>query len=405
MPVAPSLSAKSLEIRNKSCEGSALAPLTREDASAVGSSSIRESRVASRTTDSASVTDATTEESIFAIREMVTNHWRLETIFTGISLGVFDTFPPPPGNMTPLELATKLDLDESRCHRLLRALCSANVMTEAPAGFFQLNTTGNLLRKENANSMQPYLVLHSSTPMRKLWEVLPDALKKKNANKTTMELAYKVKDLAEYTAKKDMSYESVVSGGIGALLRSDNMAGLRVYSFAKFATVTDLMSGDGRLLCEIVARYPNMKGIIHKQSTSPWAKDYGPSIWPKKMNLESRVTEVPADRFTGASIVPSDCYIIRRVKVYSEARMVECFKAIHKVSPAHAKLVVISRLLPISCEQDPHGLALHDVHMMLSSNSRDRSYTETKDLFNTCGWKLNFADEWLGVTTLEFIKA
>ncbi|TPX34692.1 hypothetical protein SmJEL517_g02768 [Synchytrium microbalum] len=345
------------------------------------------------------------EESIFAIRDMVTNHWRLETIFTGISLNLFDTMPPPPCTMTATEIATKLDLDESRCIRILRALCSANVLMEEPGVAFKLTTTGNLLRKSHPDSMNPYLAWQLSTPMQNLWSALPEAFRKKNANKTAMEVANKVKDLAEFTAKKDKSFERVVAGGIGALLRSDNMASHRVYSFAKFGTVTDLMAFDGRLLCEIVARHPDMKGIIHKQWPSPWAKNYRPSIWPTKLNLESRVTEVAADRFTGAGLQPSDCYIVRRVKIYDDQQIMDCFKAVHKIGPAHAKLVFISRLMPLSSEPDPHGLALHDVHLMLSSNSRDRNYNETKDMFSSCGWKLTFADEVRGVTTMEFAKA
>ncbi|TPX51002.1 hypothetical protein SeLEV6574_g00569 [Synchytrium endobioticum] len=348
-------------------------------------------------------------DSIYAIRSMVSQRWESEAIFSAVTMGLFDAFPAPPATATSEQISTQMNWDPLRCTRFLRALCAANVIKEEAPDNFMLLPTGDLLRRENPDSMADYIYFHNSQPIKALWNILPDVLdKKKSAGKCAMELVYKVADLSEYAAKKDKSFDNVILTHVNAVIRADNLAALRVYSFSKFNTITDLTPGDGRLICEIVqgSKNQNLKGLIHKQISTTRVKQDFSSPWPAKLNLESRVTTATADRFTGEGLQPSDCYIIRRIKVYSEQKMIECYKAVHKVAPPHAKLVVIGPLLPLPCEPDTNGIALFDMfQMMISSNSRTRPYCETKKMFASFGWKLTFVDENQGVSVLEFAKA
>jgi hypothetical protein len=175
-----------------------------------------------------------------------------------------------------------------------------------------------------------------------------------------------------------------------AELQNDAMAGftqnargdlLDVYDLPEGGTVADIGGADGTLLVELLARYPERRGILFDQPSSvPAAR---PTV--RAAGLDERVEIIAGDFFE--SVPTADVYVLSAVlQDWGNASALRILQNVAKSAPAGARLVVVDMVVP---EGDgPHPTKMIDITMLGMLGGRQRSESEWRRLLADAGFTL-----------------
>ena len=94
-----------------------------------------------------------------ALIRMMTGYWVSQALYVAAKLGVADLLVDGPRSVEDLAKATLTDPPSLR--RVLRALASAGVFTEASPGVFALTPLAGLLRTGTADSMNALAIMYA----------------------------------------------------------------------------------------------------------------------------------------------------------------------------------------------------------------------------------------------------
>ncbi len=94
-----------------------------------------------------------------ALLQMMTGYWVSQALYVAAKLGVADLLADGPRSVEDLAKATLTDPPSLR--RVLRALASAGVFTEAGPGVFALTPLAGLLRTGTADSMNALAIMYA----------------------------------------------------------------------------------------------------------------------------------------------------------------------------------------------------------------------------------------------------
>src|SRR4029453_7472137 len=102
--------------------------------------------------------------------QMMTGYWVSQALYVAAKLGVADLLADGPRPVE--ELATTTQTDASSLRRVLRALASAGVFTEARPGTFALPPLAALLRTGTSASMRALAIMYAEEQYRAWGDVL-----------------------------------------------------------------------------------------------------------------------------------------------------------------------------------------------------------------------------------------
>jgi orsellinic acid C2-O-methyltransferase len=159
------------------------------------------------------------------------------------------------------------------------------------------------------------------------------------------------------------------------------------YPFGNFGWIVDVGGGIGTLLLPILDRYPEMRGTIFEfPDVAAQAREHIAAV-----GLAARCDAVDGDaRITAPA--GADGYVMKavlhgRTDDEAEAILRNCRRAM----PAHAKLLIIERLLPERIAPDD-ALArenlLADINIMVAAGGRERTEAEYRTLIVKAGLRL-----------------
>src|SRR5215207_11291718 len=96
--------------------------------------------------------------------QMMTGYWISQALYVAAKLGVADLLADGPQPVE--ELATATQTDARSLRRLLRALASVGVFTEASPGAFALTPLAALLRTGTPDSMRALAIMYAEEQYR-----------------------------------------------------------------------------------------------------------------------------------------------------------------------------------------------------------------------------------------------
>ncbi|MGH9925497.1 MAG: methyltransferase family protein, partial [Nitrososphaeraceae archaeon] len=109
------------------------------------------------------------------VLDIIFGRWRSQILYTGVVLGVFDSFKSDAKNTS--DIANGLYLDYELTYRLLRALGSLGlkeeVNSEDGSSRFSLTAQGKLLTKDHAQSLRGITLLEEGPEHYAIWTHLP----------------------------------------------------------------------------------------------------------------------------------------------------------------------------------------------------------------------------------------
>src|SRR5881394_868443 len=160
------------------------------------------------------------------------------------------------GPLPVSELAAQAGVKADPLYRVLRVLASVGVFQELPAKAFGPTSISELLRSDVPGSMRE-MVLWMSNPFHfKVWAELGYSVE---TGKPGVERAYGKSCFDAIFGDPEIA--SDFNNATSCLSRMIAPALLEVYDFSGINTLVDIAGGHGAVLCEVLSRYPKMKGI------------------------------------------------------------------------------------------------------------------------------------------------
>jgi hypothetical protein len=276
------------------------------------------------------------------------------------------------------DLAAEAGVREDSLYRVLRALSSAGIFTEASPRTFALTPAAALLRK-GAHGLGDGIEFITDTPHFRVYGELAHTLL------TGTPAGEKVfgMPLFEYLPR-DPAWARSFNDAMTAFSASVMPAVLQAYSFDGIDVLVDVAGGHGYVLTSVLREYPSMRGILF--DADHVVAGAGPLI--ARAGVEGRCRTEAGDFFAG---VPQggDAYIMKNiVHDWDDDRAVVILGHIRQALAGRrgGRVILLEAVIPPGDE--PHLSKLIDLEMMLMPGGRERTADEFAALFARAGLAL-----------------
>jgi hypothetical protein len=280
------------------------------------------------------------------------------------------------------ELAASSGLKEDHLFRVMRALKSYGIFDQTGDGRWKNNAQSSVLIKDapgSLHTMVHHIAHESFYAYSKMYEGC-----KAGETKTPWDLYAGEPIWKWYAAPENEFALHNFNTFMVANSKIDMAAVLNDYDWKKYSasTVADIGGGKGHLLKELMAKYPEMKGIVFDL---PDVISDTKEFWE---GSDDRVEIVAGDFFKG--VPKSDVYVMKHIlHDWSDEKCVEILTAMHPTMKSNdSKLVVIEAILPEDKPLEPWHSFL-DIQMMSLVGGKERTPSDWKKLFGQAGFKLH----------------
>jgi hypothetical protein len=307
------------------------------------------------------------------MHHLLAGGWVAQIIHTAAELGLADHFGGEDQDVASLASAT--GTHPPSLSRLLRALAAMGVVHETEDRRYTLTSLGATLRTDQPGSMRAWARFILGDEMARTWRALPHTVRTGDIGFRhafgTDQRSY----LATHPEFATLFNAAMLSGtqGVNAEIGAH-------YPFGNFGWIVDVGGGIGTLLLPILDRHPEMRGtILEFPDVAAQARERIAAA-----GLAARCDAVDGDaRITMP--VGADAYVMKAVlhgRTDNDAKAI--LRNCRHAMPAHAKLLIIERLLPEGIDPD-NALArenlLSDINMMVASTGgRERTEAEYRTL-------------------------
>lgn len=277
------------------------------------------------------------------------------------------------------ELAKNSGVLENMLYRVMRLLAMVGIFTETSPRQFDLTPAAALLRTGVPGSQHPTILWLSDPFHLKIAAELMHTVK---TGQTTVE---HVTGKAAFDFFPTDPVENVrFNNAMTSLSDMVVPAVLEAYDFSQFSTVVDVAGGHGHLLCEILKKYPKLKGVVVDLEHVT----VGTKQKVTANQLDSRCQVLAGDFFKS---VPEhgDCYLMKSIihdwdDERSIAILRNCRKAL--AGKPGGKVVLLEFVVPHG--NQPHASKVIDLEMIYFTGGQERTVEEFEQLFAKSGFRL-----------------
>jgi len=306
--------------------------------------------------------------------QMMTGYWVSQALYVAAKLGVADLLADGPRPVEDLAATTQTDAPSLR--RVLRALASADVFTEASPGTFALTPLAALLRTGTPDSMRALAIMYAEEQYRAWGDVLHSVRTGQPAFEQQFGTSY-FAYLSQHP-EADRVFNQAMTGYTTELVG----AVLEAYDFSPFRTIVDVGGSYGTLLAAIVRSNPEARGILFDQPHVVVAAQAHLAL----AGVAERCTTVGGDFFVELP-ADADAYVLAQIlHDWDDERSVAILGQCRRAMPAHGKLLVIELVLPPG--EEPFVGKWLDLHMLVLLGARERTAAEYGALFQAAGFEL-----------------
>jgi O-methyltransferase domain/Dimerisation domain len=262
-------------------------------------------------------------------------------------------------------IAEQSGADPQTLHRILRALASDGVFAEEKPGVFGNTESSDLLRTSAKGSWSEFAHLFGSVFYGGAGTMDP------RTRAETFTSAYDA-DFWAWLGQRPAerrAFDTAMAGG-----KERHAERLAELEWRGDETVVDVGGGNGALLQALLARVPDIRGLILDL----------PETDRDETALGERITFVAGSFFEA---VPSgDAYILSGIlHDWDDEAATTILRTIRAGAPPHARLLVIDAVIPPGNE--PHGNKWLDLLMLVLAGGRERSEPEWRSLLRDAGFE------------------
>jgi hypothetical protein len=298
-------------------------------------------------------------------------------LWVAAELGVADLLAN--GARPVAELASQTATNEDALYRVLRLLAMAGIFTETQPRHFGLTPPAELLSSKARRSLRD-TVLWLADPFH--FRIAGDLLHSVKTGQPTVEHVTG-KPAFEYFPTDQVENERFNN----AMTNLSAMAiptVLEVYDFSPFSTVVDVAGGHGYLLCEILRKYPKLRGVLVDL-------DHVVSGGQKRIADLGLTQRCPAEVGDFFQSVPEggDCYVMKSIiHDWDDERALvilgHCRRALH--GKPNGRLILLEMVVPPG--DQPHPVKVIDIEMLFFPGGRERTEGEYRELLAKAGFRL-----------------
>ena len=293
-------------------------------------------------------------------------------------------------------LAAESGVKEEPLYRVLRALATAGVFEERAPRTFALTAAADLLRRDAKGSMRN-MVLFLATRIH--FELAPEMMHSLKTGETVAEKVHNV-SIFEYFEKDKITGE-IFNDAMTDFSAVVIPAALEAYDFSYLngKTLIDIAGGHGKVLTEILVKYPNIRGkLFDLEHVVNGAK---PRI--ESLGLTGRCSVCSGDFFK--EVPQADAYIMKHIiHDWEDGKATTILKNIHKASPADARVILLEGV--IAPGNEPSLGKWLDLEMLLMPGGKERTEEEYRALFAGAGFKVTrFVETKSPLSVIEAVKA
>ena len=303
-------------------------------------------------------------------------------VFTGalqpiLRLGIPDLLAKGP--LAVSELARQTGSNADALYRVLRLLASVGVFEEGAGKTFALTPMSELLRADAPGSLRD-MVMFVSNPMHfKVWSELGYSVE---TGKPAIDRVYGKPAFEAIFSDPELS--SDFNNAMSCFSRMIAPALLEAYDFSSIGTLMDIAGGHGAVLCEVLSRYPNMKGILFDM----------PNVVQEatchicNLKMDDRCQTISGDFFESIPAGADAYYMQHIIHDWPDERALKilenCRRALE--GSRDGVLLIVDSVVPQNSE--PHGSKWLDVEMLLMPGGRERTEPEWRELMNKAGFEI-----------------
>ena len=302
-----------------------------------------------------------------------------QALFVAAQLRVADHLLDKP--LDSSELAAITGSDAAALGRVMRALCSLGIFSVSTSGQFSLNSVAQLLGSDVPGSYRAG-VLFLAGPVRwQCWSQLLEAVKT-GANVSERMLGAPLFDF--YAAHPEES--RIHDDAMRAFSASHAEAILNAIDVREAEVVVDLGGGTGELLAAVLARRPDLRGVLFDLSNvvEHAAQVLGAS------KVADRCTII-GDSFFERVPEHGDTYLLKQViHDWDDQRAEAILRTCRRCMPVSARLLIIERKMPEVTESgiSPEPFFADLEMLVMTPGGRERTVTEISNLLERAGFRL-----------------
>jgi hypothetical protein len=309
------------------------------------------------------------------MRQLIMGFRASQLVYVAARLGLVDELANGPRNASAL--AAAVGAAPQPLYRLLRALASIGILTEAEDGTFASTALAHPLRRDAPGSLRSTALLYGD-PL--FWSAYGRMLHSIQTGETAFEHAHGRPMYAHLAA--DEATRSLFHQAMRGFSEQEIASILDVYDFSDQTTLVDVGGGQGALVAALLQACPRPRGIVFdREDVAESARHL-----LAQAGLTKRASFVGGNFFEN---VPPDgsAYLLKSV-IHNwnddDARKIlaNCRQA---MSPT-ARLIVIERVIPDA--GTPSEAKLFDINMLVTVGGQERTADEYRALLRTAGFAL-----------------
>lgn len=301
--------------------------------------------------------------------------WKARAVYAMAQLRLADLIGS--GRRSVEELAAATGTHAAALARLLRALASCGLLTEATPRYFALTALGAALRVDAPGGARAVVLTLAGDWQWKAWQNFLHSL---TTGECGLQHAFD-QSLFDYLAANAQDSEHFNAAMVG-LHGEDGPALAAAYDFTALKTLADLGGGTGTILCDVLRANPHLHGaLIELPATVPEAQRR-----IRSRGLSDRCDVITGDFFAE---VPAgfDAYILAHVlHDWTDAQALPILHNCRRALPAHGRLLIVESVLPPG--DTPHPGKLMDLLMLTVTGGVERTAAEFSKLLRAGGLAL-----------------
>lgn len=306
------------------------------------------------------------------ISDTLFSFFKIQIIHAAVEHQILDALGKEPMNLT--RLAQERGLSEEILHRLMKALCSLDVVRETKDREYVIAPMGEILQTDHPYSLRSHVLWFSREGYRTMGG-LSESIK---TGKTVFPSLYGGNSLYMHLDKNKKSAEifdstmTEATRGLWPFVLAD-------CDFSSFKHIVDIGGGEGQVIRAILEKYPDMRGTLFDQ----------PSVIEKARpdsELLKRCDLVAGDFFKS---IPDngDLYLLKAViHNWSDEDATAVLSNCHRAMRKGDRLVLVETIIR---PQEDDWLRLSvDLLMLSMLGAKERNEQEYRTLLQAAGFNL-----------------
>jgi acetylserotonin N-methyltransferase len=309
------------------------------------------------------------------VTDLIDAFRRSKTMFTAVSLGVFDILAEGPADLETL--AQRLKAKPGSLERLLDA-CAGLGFLRKQDGLYRNQPVADVYLTSNSSNTLTGYIEYSDTVLYPMWGHLDDAVRE-GTHRWRQTFDFEGPIFSHFF-RTDGAMRTFMRGMHGFGLLS-SPAVVEAFDLSGFRRMVDLGGGTGHLVIAACERYPELRGAVFDlPRMMPIAREEV-GLSPAQPRIELLEGDFFADHLPVA-----DLYAVCRVlHDWSEEKIDTLLQKVYAALPAGGALLVAERLLDDD-KTGPSNAAMQSLNMLVCTEGRERNPAEYEKLLRQAGF-------------------